>query len=75
MSDSVTKTCELSTLKSARDEIKIKDCSVVTWDEEWEKDGIKIVPAWKWCLGECDSREGLFAVVDFSHKDRKGHKE
>lgn len=53
MSDSVTKTRELSALKSARDEIKVKDCSVVTWDEEWEEDGIKVVPAWKWCLGEC----------------------
>ena len=21
-------------------------------DEEWEKDGIKVVPVWKWCLGE-----------------------
>ena len=52
MSDSATKTRELSALKSARDEIKVKDCSVVTWDEEWEKDGIRIVPAWKWCLGE-----------------------
>jgi len=52
MSAHDTETRELSALKSARDEIKVKDCSVVTWDEEWERDGIKVVPAWKWCLGE-----------------------
>ena len=43
---------ELSALKAARNEIKVDDCTVVTWDEERETDGIKIVPAWKWCLDE-----------------------
>lgn len=52
MSASDTETRELSALKSARDEINVEDCSVVTWDEEWEKDGIKVVPAWKWLLCE-----------------------
>ena len=25
---------------------------VVTWDDDRESDGIKIVPAWKWCMEE-----------------------
>jgi predicted AAA+ superfamily ATPase len=33
-----------------RSGIKVDDCTVVTWDDEGESDGIKIVPAWKWCL-------------------------
>ena len=41
---------ELSALKDARDEIKVDDCTVVTWDEERDEDGIRIVPAWKWCI-------------------------
>ena len=43
---------ELGALKAARDEIKVNDCTIVTWDEEKEIDGVKIVPAWKWCLNE-----------------------
>ena len=41
---------ELTALKNARDEIKVDDCTVVTWDEERDEDGIRIVPAWKWCI-------------------------
>ena len=41
---------ELSALKDARDEIKVDDCMVVTWDEERDEDGVRIVPAWKWCI-------------------------
>ena len=41
---------ELKALKDARNEIKVDDCIVVTWDDEREVDGIRIVPAWKWCL-------------------------
>ena len=41
---------ELTALKDARDEIKVDDCTVVTWDEERDEDGIRIVPAWKWCI-------------------------
>ena len=52
MSSPGTEARELSALKAARNEIKVDDCTVVTWDEERETDGIKIVPAWKWCLGE-----------------------
>jgi len=28
----------------------VDDCTVVTWDEERDVDGIRIVPAWKWCM-------------------------
>ena len=41
---------ELSALKIARKEMEIDDCTVVTWDDEREDDGIKILPVWKWCL-------------------------
>ena len=52
MSSPGTEARELSALKAARNEIKVDDCTVVTWDEERETDRIKIVPAWKWCLDE-----------------------
>lgn len=46
-----TEVRELTSLRLARNEIKIKDCSVVTWDSETSlDDGIKIVPVWKFCL-------------------------
>ena len=41
---------ELSALRDARHETGIEDCTIVTWDEEGEEDGISIVPAWKWML-------------------------
>ena len=41
---------ELTALKDARSEVKVDDCTVVTWDEERDDDGIRIVPAWKWCI-------------------------
>ena len=52
MSSPDTEARELSALKAARNEIKVDNCTVVTWDDEREVDGIKIVPAWKWCLEE-----------------------
>ena len=52
MSSPETEERELSALKAARSELKVDDCTVVTWDEERELDGIKIVPAWKWSLEE-----------------------
>ncbi len=52
MEKSETSDRELSALRLARDEIKVKDCLVVTWDSEAIlDDGIKVVPVWKWCLG------------------------
>ncbi len=50
MSDSGTRARELSALRDARRETGIDDCTVVTWDEEGEEDGIHLVPAWKWML-------------------------
>ena len=52
LSQKATQDRELSAIRDARDEIKVADCTVVTWDSEGETDGIRIVPAWKWCL-EC----------------------
>lgn len=52
MEKSETSDRELSALRLARDEIKVKDCLIVTWDSETVlDDGIKVVPVWKWSLG------------------------
>ena len=46
-----TKDRELAAIRLAKDEIKVKDCSVVTWDADGVlEDGVKIVPVWKFCL-------------------------
>ena len=52
LSSPATEERELSALKDARCETGVDDCTVVTWDEERESDGVKIAPAWKWCLTE-----------------------
>ena len=47
-----TKDRELAAIRLAKDEIKVKDCSIVTWDTECVlEDDINIVPVWKFCLG------------------------
>ncbi len=47
-----TKDRELAAIRLAKDEIKVKDCTVVTWDTDGAlEDGVKIVPVWKFCLG------------------------
>ena len=51
MSDKQTFAREMNALKDAMAETGIKDGTVVTWDNEREIDGIRIVPAWKWCIG------------------------
>ena len=53
LSSPETEERELSAMRDARSEIKVDDCTVVTWDEERETDGIKVVPVWKWCLACC----------------------
>lgn len=46
-----TKDRELAAIRLAKDEIKVKDCSIVTWDTECVlEDDINIVPVWKFCL-------------------------
>lgn len=49
LSDELTFTREMKALKDAMSETGIEDGTVVTWDDEREIDGIRIVPAWKWC--------------------------
>jgi len=50
MSDAATFGRELNALKLARDKTGIRDCTIVTWDDEGETDGIRIVSAWKWLI-------------------------
>ena len=50
MSDAATFDREMHALKSAREKTGIGDCTIVTWDDEAEFDGIRVVPAWKWLL-------------------------
>ena len=52
MSDEKTFSREISALKRARESTGIRDCTVVTWDDEGESDGVRIVPVWKWLLEE-----------------------
>ena len=50
MADKATFAREFDALAAARKETGVTDCTIVTWDDEGEKDGIHIVPAWKWLL-------------------------
>ena len=50
MADKQTFAREMNALKDAMSETGIKDGIIVTWDDEREIDGIRIVPAWKWCV-------------------------
>ena len=51
MADESTFGRELAALRDARNETGIDKCTIVTWDDERTlDDGIRIVPAWKWCL-------------------------
>ena len=47
-----TREREISALRNARTETGIRKCEIVTWDEEGEEDGIRIVPAWKWFIAK-----------------------
>jgi predicted AAA+ superfamily ATPase len=47
-----TREREISALRNARSETGIRNCEIVTWDEEGEEDGIRIVPAWKWLIAK-----------------------
>ena len=47
-----TREREISALCNARSETGIGNCEIVTWDEEGEEDGIRIVPAWKWFISK-----------------------
>lgn len=59
MSSPGTEARELSALKSAKNELEIDDCTVVTWDDERKIDGVKIVPVWKWSLEERNQRTSI----------------
>ena len=50
MSDAATFNRETNAIKFARQKKGIHDCTIVTWDDEGEIDGIRIMPVWKWLL-------------------------
>ena len=50
MSDETTFLREMNAIRFAREKTGIQDCTIVTWDDEGEMDGIRIVPVWKWLL-------------------------
>ena len=50
MSQTETKAREFAALREARRETGIEDCTIVTHDDEFEEDGIRVIPAWKWFL-------------------------
>jgi predicted AAA+ superfamily ATPase len=50
MSDAATFNREMNAIKFARQKKGIHDCTIVTWDDEGEIDGIRIIPVWKWLL-------------------------
>ena len=52
MSDMATFAREMNALKLASETTGIRDCTVVTWDDDGEIDGVRIVPAWKWLLAQ-----------------------
>ena len=49
MSDKTTFAREMKALTEAMAETGIGDGTIVTWDDEREINGVRIVPAWKWC--------------------------
>ena len=50
MSDEATFNREMNAIKFAREKTGVGDCTIVTWDDEGDLDGIRIVPVWKWLL-------------------------
>ena len=50
MSDETTFFREMNAIRFAREKTGIQDCTIVTWDDEGEMDGIRIMPVWKWLL-------------------------
>lgn len=42
---------EINAIRLAKEEIKVKNCCVVTWNSETVlEDGINVIPIWKFCL-------------------------
>ena len=58
MDGAMTANREFTALRDARREIKVDDCMVVTWDDDFESDGIRVVPVWKWMLEEEGQNDG-----------------
>jgi len=57
MSDKKTFERELRGLKSAMDELSLSTGTLITWDDETTiEDKIKVIPIWKWLVGNGESR-------------------
>ena len=57
LQDRATAARETAALELARRNLRVDDCTIVTWDDEAELDsGIKVVPVWKWLLDENNPR-------------------
>jgi predicted AAA+ superfamily ATPase len=42
---------EINAIRLAKEEIKVKNCCIVTWNSETVlEDGINVIPIWKFCL-------------------------
>jgi predicted AAA+ superfamily ATPase len=50
MTDEKVKKREIDGLQKASKELNCNNLLVLTWDEEGEENGIKIIPVWKWLL-------------------------
>jgi len=54
ISDEATRKREIKALLKASEELRCKNLTIITWDEEGEEKSnskiIKIVPLWKWLL-------------------------
>ena len=60
LQDRATAARETAALELARRNLRVDDCTIVTWDDEAELDsGIKVVPVWKWLLDENNPRNIL----------------
>ena len=55
MSDEATFNREMNAIKFTREKTGVGDCTIVTWDDEGDLDGIRIVPVWKWLLAVSSS--------------------
>ena len=52
MSNATTFAREMKALREAMTGTGIEDGQIVTWDDEREINGVRILPAWKWCAIE-----------------------
>ena len=57
LEDSQTRLRELRAIHEAKAQLKADSGTIVTWQDEGETEGVRIVPAWRWLL-ETTNQEG-----------------